>query len=224
MRFSEKSFEVRFCAALSAALMPFNRNPQWFGMTQAQERMSGIDTMLRKGGRLIVLQFKAKNNEKFRLEKFQWRCLSRIANRYPRSTFYVFPEAADAQQANSARCLLKHSWFAEAGDLGSMFKSGAETVTLSLNDAGGWVGKARPKMAVPALKSCQVFGCFCPPSWSVVIASTGRDRTTYFFLSPSGFSELDEVEPTITSEFEMLGLPIGDSAQRDSKISRDISA
>jgi len=73
MRFSEKSFEVRFCATFSAALMPFNRNPQWFGMTQAQERMTGIDTMLSIGGKLLIFQFKAKQDDKFKLEQAQWQ-------------------------------------------------------------------------------------------------------------------------------------------------------
>lgn len=83
MRFSEKSFELRFCAALSAAMMPFNRNPLWIGMTQAQERANGIDTMIRVGGKLHVFQFKAQQGGAFKLDKGQWRCLDRIGKRYP---------------------------------------------------------------------------------------------------------------------------------------------
>ncbi len=222
LRFSEKSFEVRFCAALSAALMPFNRNPQWFGMTQAQERMSGIDTMLRKGGRLTVFQFKAKNNEKFRLEKFQWRCLSRIAKKYPSSTFYVFPGASDAKQANAARCLLRHSWFVDANSLGSAFKSGAETATLSLNDAKNQIEKARPKLSIPARHACKVFGCFCPPSWKALVISPKPNGSTYLFLSPTGSRELDAAEPLFNTDFEEFGMPIGETAQRDGDFSRDI--
>lgn len=71
MRFSKKIFEIRFCASLSAATMPFNRNPKWYGLTQAEDRRNGIYAMLAVGGRLIILQFKAQHHGKFRLNAIQ---------------------------------------------------------------------------------------------------------------------------------------------------------
>jgi len=80
-KFIEKSFEIRFCAALSAALMPFNRNPYWFGLSQKQERRHGVDAVLqlakKRPGKLMMFQFKAKLSDKvykdkIKLDKFQW--------------------------------------------------------------------------------------------------------------------------------------------------------
>ncbi|MGR9273721.1 hypothetical protein ACU8KI_03745 [Rhizobium leguminosarum] len=211
MRFSEKSFEVRFCAALSAAMMPFNRNPQWIGMTQAQERINGIDTMLRMGGRLHVFQFKAKQNELFKLEKLQWRCLDKIGRRYPRSTHYVFPEAGDVRAAAGLKCLLKHSWCVPAAKIGTAFRPGAETTTLSLDPSMRALTKKRPKTSIAGTTTCSEFGCFCPAAGAAIVYEheTNGGNLIYFFSGAASDAASTEVRyPPYSAN---RGIPLGDA-------------
>lgn len=206
MRFSEKSFELRFCAALSAAMMPFNRNPLWIGMTQAQERANGIDTMIRVGGKLHVFQFKAQQGGAFKLDKGQWRCLDRIAKRYPGSTHYVFPEAADLKAAASVQCLLKHSWCANSQEIGSSFATGAKTSRLLLDPLSGMLRKKRPITSISIKTACSKFGCFCPTSGMAIANGTGslNGRVIYFMSGPN--PHLRVTDPSGTGS---EGIPIG---------------
>lgn len=210
MRFSEKSFEVRFCAALSAAIMPFNRNPQWFGMTQAQERRTGIDTMLEIGGHLLLFQFKAKQNDKFILEALQWNTLAAISRKYPNSTYYVFPEAAGAKSAASVDCILKHSWCCPASDLGKSFKPSAASTTLSLDPTAASLIKARPKLSIAVQQTCQTFGCFCPPFWHDMCLKSGPNGRIYFLSPSGGYGPISTSQPIPEFAERLRGIPLGD--------------
>ncbi|BDW90233.1 hypothetical protein [Thalassospira tepidiphila] len=209
MRFSEKSFEVRFCATFSAALMPFNRNPQWFGMTQAQERMTGIDTMLSIGGKLLIFQFKAKQDDKFKLEKFQWRNLARIGKKYPKSTYYVFPEAGDLAAAASARCLLNTSWCCDVNDIGKGFRSTAASMSLTLVKAKSALTRSKPDQDFTAQKACEVFGCFCPAFFPLEGEVVEGDGGNLFYLQvgTSSDSKVDRTFPPYPKS--LAGIPIG---------------
>lgn len=215
MRFSEKSFEVRFCAALSAAIMPFNRNPHWIGMTQAQERITGIDTMLRIGGRLHIFQFKAKQSENFKLEKSQWRCLSGIGKRYPDSTHYIFPEASDIKSAASVKCILKHSWCVPVAKIGHAFKHGAETSTLSLDFSKKALIKKRPKYTISSKTACAEFGCYCPPSGKIMAyMSSPEDGVSIYFSS----ERFDEIRLRPPFDIMHAGVPLGDASAEDREV------
>lgn len=215
MRLSEKSFEIRFCASLSAALMPFNRNPQWFGLTQAQERKAGIDTMLRTGGRLIVFQFKAcrKNGvtPSYLLEREQWETLSNFTKHHPKSTFYVFPEYRDIKDTNSAKCLIEKSWCAEVGQLDTFFSGNSHsTKTLTLDPQGCilYLGKSGHQIGVRTI--CQLFGCFCTKKWHLIcFEPAGDGKVSLLFLS----SELDGLrrvdEPMFPVPDTLGGIPMG---------------
>lgn len=211
MKFAEKSFEIRFCAALSAAIMPFNRNPQWFGMTQARERISGIDAMLKTRGRLLIFQFKAKHDEKFKLEKMQWRNLDRVGRRFPKSTFYVFPEAGDVAGAAAAACILKESWCCSASDLGSAFSGTAASSTLSLKPELSSLVKGRPYTRIPAQSVCQTLGCFCPPSWQSLSSLPDTDHRKYIHFSAGASREIGIDQPMPPFADKMVGIPIGDT-------------
>ena len=223
-RFSEKSFEIRFCAALSAALMPFNRNPQWFGMTQAEERRNGIDAMLGIGGRLILFQFKAKQNNKFRLGKHQWNCLTNTETKHPNSTFYVFPEASNVSEADSVSCILRHSWFCSPSNPGisNAFKPSAASATVSLNTSEKCLQRQRPELNIPVITCCDVMGCYCPPA-SFRYSSLRRDRDSdkkllYFLTSgesPHAF------KPLILPGREFLGIKI-DKVSRDNRKEKEM--
>lgn len=199
--------------------MPFNRNPQWFGMTQAQERISGIDTMLKIGGHLVLFQFKAKSRDRFRLEKFQWRNLKRIASRYPNSTFYVFPEAADSKEAASVDCIIRHSWFCSAADLGTSFRGPAETATLTLDTSVPALLKSRPKTAIPVARACQVFGCFCPPTFSAALLPSRSGKHTALYFVDDILQETSAKRPLMPTTERAFGIPIGETFE----MMRDVS-
>ncbi|MBY3383071.1 hypothetical protein [Rhizobium laguerreae] len=211
MRFSEKSFEVRFCAALSAAAIPFNRNPQWIGMTQAQERINGIDTMLRLGGQLYVFQFKAKQNDSFKLDRFQWRCLSGIGKRYSNSTYYIFPEASDVKAAASVKCILNHSWCVPAANIGPAFRHGADTGTLSLIPSGKALVRKRPKSTIGAKTACAEFGCFCPSPGTAIIYTRQPNDGALIYFSAGGADGVRSPESRLPVDLMGAGIPLGEA-------------
>nr|CAD6420454.1 hypothetical protein REQ54_02101 [Rhizobium sp. Q54] len=209
-RFSEKSFEVRFCAALSAAMMPFNRNPHWFGMTQAQERINGIDTMVRVKGRLYIFQFKAKQNDVFKLDRLQWRCLDKIGRRYPRSTRYVFPEAGDVATAASVQCLLRHSWCVTANSIGRAFRRNADTTLLSLDPSGKVLTKKRPKTAIAGRTACDEFGCFCPKRGSALVYQQHGEGGDLIYFYGGEASDIEGFRYRSLIAVADGGIPFGD--------------
>ena len=208
IRFAEKSFEVRFCAALSAALMPFNRNPHWFGMTQAEERKNGIDTMLEMGGYFLLFQFKAKNNNNFKIEKYQWNCLERTAQQYPGSTYYVFPEALNEKDAASYDCLFNHSWCSFPFDIGRAFKKGSDTVTLSLDTNTSALIKKRPKTSIPTHNACGALGCFCDNQyWREMFLYTGYQMGPQFIFRPP--HQIPSAKSPLPPFRKQRGIPVG---------------
>ncbi len=216
MRFNEKSFELRFCAALSAAAMPFNRNPQWFGMTQAQERKNGVDAMIKTGGgSLLIFQFKAQNKNTCCFDKSQWFNLSRVEGLFPRSTLYVLPGVGDISSAARISCLLKESWLVRPADLGPAFRSGAQTTSLCLDPASNTLRRSRPSSSVPAKRLCGTLGCFCRP-WGKRFRS---DLVRSWLQFRTALGDFDEQTTAFEDAIYSSGVPIcgfgGRRADRD---------
>lgn len=172
MRYAEKSFEIRFCAALSAAIMPFNRNPKWFGLTQAQERKKGIDAVLGIGGSLVLFQFKAQSGSRVKIERDQLSKLTLIEKKYPNSTFYVFPEAEDIHAAARTDCMFKEAWCCTPSALDKKVAKTTKSAAFTLDATASALSQARPKKSVTIQKTCRRFGCFCP--------SSAHERMEYF--------------------------------------------
>jgi hypothetical protein len=102
MRLSEKTIELNICAQINQNLQ---RQVLWFGLTQAQEAISGFDAATRLNGRLILFQFKASNitmvrtgARRFFLEHHQLQALINRVRGYRRSVFYVFPLIGDTHE------------------------------------------------------------------------------------------------------------------------------
>lgn len=201
LRYAEKSFEVRFCAALTAAIMPMNRNPKWFGLTQAQERRVGIDTVLGIGGRLLIFQFKAKTDGKIRIDKYQLDCLSGVERSYPNSTFYILPEAEDISAAGKESCVFSHAWSATPSKLAAAFNTTQRTADLHLNPTTSLLERgARTRIAVE--KTCTRFGCFCPPSARATATALGHTHGSLlaFLLRDWGATDHDVPLPSFGKE------------------------
>ena len=225
MRFSEKSFEVRFCAAFSSALMPFNRNPQWFGLTQAQERKAGIDTMLKTGGRLLIFQFKAQNKDgRFLLEADQWRNLSNFSKSHKNSTYYVFPEVGATSAAAATTCILKKSWWCSADKLGPFFSGTAKTKTITLDASNSKLKASRPKSSIAAKRTCHEFGCFCPPFWQHICIERDHSGKLLYLHSPQHHSEISSSQPFPPFGENFPGIPIGQTSSDGYDDSRPIQS
>lgn len=207
MRYSEKSFEVRFCAALTAAVMPLNCNPKWFGLTQAQERRAGIDTILGLGGRLIIFQFKAQQANKVKLECDQLKKLTGVQKKYPKSTFYVFPEEETIFAAAKTPCLFPSARVFQPNDIDAKVYAGNKSVSFSLNSTKKNLERKRPASSFAVSNACDKFGCFCNQSRHDLVASALKPSSWLRFLVPSWGEIIREMGDPFASSG--IGIPIG---------------
>jgi len=167
MRFSEKSFEIRFCSALTAGLQPYNRNPKWFGLTQSQERQAGIDTMIKMGGRLFIFQFKASKfgnaiTPSFKVESDQCNTLSNFTRNHPNSVFYVFPSQSSVRQANRSQCLIKDTHMVSVNKIAKFFNGNTKkSRTLHLIPEKREIYSTFTSHTETTATACKTFGCVC---------------------------------------------------------------
>jgi hypothetical protein len=214
LRYAEKSFEIRFCAALSAAIMPFNRNPKWFGLTQAQERKKGIDAALGLGGSLVLFQFKAQSGSRIKIERDQLTKLTSVEKSYPDSTFYVFPEAEDIHSAALPDCMFTEAWCCTPSALDKKVDRTAQSAAFTLDAKASALTQARPKKSVAITSTCKTLGCFCclthpsrqDPRWLSPLIK--------FYLS-SGRIDGELLHPSFAERG--IGIPIGRDLPRGSR-------
>ncbi|WP_157982234.1 hypothetical protein [Oceanicella sp. SM1341] len=210
-RYAEKSFEIRFCAALSAAIMPFNRNPQWFGLTQAQERKKGIDAVLGIGGTLILFQFKAQSGSRIKIERDQLTKLAAVEKRYPDSTFYVFPEAEDIHAAARTNCVFKEAWCCKPSALDKEVGKKVKSAAFTLDATASELSQARPIKSVAIEKTCKRFGCFCPGSAHQIIHDLRRSSGSLIRFMVGSWDGRDLTDSSFAERG--MGIPIGSDLQ-----------
>ncbi len=118
MRLSEKTLELSITSQLTQRL----NVPEaiWFGLTQRQERDLGFDVASRIAGRLLILQFKASSvivhpqrynqpRRRFTVPHGQLVNLQALANAFPNSVYYVFPDIGTATELAVNRDLIAQS-------------------------------------------------------------------------------------------------------------------
>lgn len=99
---SEKSLELNVCAELLQGIrtVPGCEGALWLGLTQRQERRTGLDEFIHNvgPGMALMLQFKAPwrtsvvdHLYKFSINERQHEALEPLAARYPEAVHYVFP-------------------------------------------------------------------------------------------------------------------------------------
>ena len=99
---SEKSLELNVCAEMLQHIRswPGCQKALWLGLTQRQERRTGLDELIRNvgPGSSLMLQFKAPwptsvvdSLYKFSINERQHKALEQLADRYPEAVYYVFP-------------------------------------------------------------------------------------------------------------------------------------
>lgn len=218
MRFSEKSFEIRFCAALSAALMPFNRNPQWFGLTQAQERKAGIDAMLRLGGKLIVFQFKAQDNTGyFRIEKEQLTALLNFTKRHKDSVFYAFSGIRDTKSASHTLCLFWETWISTPHALKCFFHGSSTKIrkiklkiipNLGINVLGSKNVYVQVSNFCINIASCKST-CFCFTQKKYKKICVDNEGNVFLFFMDDKVERFSYLRPIPSFSLENMGIPIG---------------
>ncbi len=126
MRISEKTVELNICAQINQNL---GRRVIWFGLTQAQEAISGFDTATRVNGRIFLFQFKASNTtmartgaRRFRLEHDQLQTLINRVNGFRRTVFYVFPLIGNTRELQIANGdFYSNSWLLDVANLPNPF-------------------------------------------------------------------------------------------------------
>lgn len=194
--------------------MPFNRNPKWFGLTQAQERKKGIDAALGLGGSLVLFQFKAQSNSRIKIERDQLTKLTSVEKQYPNSTFYVFPEAEEIYEAAQPDCMFAEAWCCTPSALDKKVDAKAKSAAFTLDAKASILSQARPKKSVAIQNTCKRFGCFCPSSAHEVIDDLRRSpRSLIRFMVGSW----DGRDLTVSSFAELgIGIPIGRDLPRGS--------
>ena len=99
---SEESLELNVCAEMLQHIRtwPSCERALWLGLTQRQERRTGLDELIRNvgPGNSLMLQFKAPwpsslvdNLYKFSINERQHEALEQLSDQYPEAVYYVFP-------------------------------------------------------------------------------------------------------------------------------------
>lgn len=186
--------------------MPLNRNPKWFGLTQAQERRIGIDAVLGIGGRLILFQFKAWQKDRIKLECGQLKKLTAVQSKYPRSTFYVFPEAKDIYVASRDPCLFPKAWVFKPNDVVSHASAGQKSISFDMEVSTKQLRQYRPSVSVPVESACARLGCYCNSTRHQLLGSLLKPDSLLRFFTPAW----DQVLPIADSASTMdgIGIPI----------------
>ena len=118
---SEKSLELNICAELIRCIRSRRgcEKAVWLGMTQQQERKSGLDEMVSNArGFSLMLQFKAPEADskpeclyKFKINMDQHTALMRLARVFPKSVYYVLPLYSKwAKVTRLAPMMLADTW------------------------------------------------------------------------------------------------------------------
>lgn len=119
---SEKSLELNVCAELLQRIRtwPGCERALWLGLTQAQERRTGLDELIRNVGQGVALMFQFKapwpssrvdDCYKFSINERQHEALDQLAGQYPAAVYYVFPLYTTWQKADQhAPDLSQDTW------------------------------------------------------------------------------------------------------------------
>ena len=119
---SEKSLELNVCAEVLQHIRtwPGCERALWLGLTQRQERRTGLDELIGNVGPgfSLMLQFKAPwptsvvdDLYKFSINERQHEALEQLAGQYPEAVHYVFPLYSKWQKAGQhAPDLAQDTW------------------------------------------------------------------------------------------------------------------
>src|SRR6266581_3650388 len=121
MRIAEKTVELNYCAQLSRRA---RNDVIWFSLTQKQEARAGFDTCTKLGGRLVVFQFKASNQDirnksarRFTAKHAQLTALRIRCRGFFRSVFYAFPLIGNTLELSKTQDFLSHTWLLDVQTL-----------------------------------------------------------------------------------------------------------
>ena len=126
---SEKSLELNVCAELLQYIRswPGCQKALWLGLTQRQERRTGLDELIRNVGPgfSLMLQFKSPWPTsridclyKFSVNERQHEALEQLATRYPQAVYYVFPLYSNWAKADqNAPDLAQDTWLVPVSSL-----------------------------------------------------------------------------------------------------------
>lgn len=169
---SEKSLELNVCAELLQRIraVPGCEGALWLGLTQRQERRTGLDEFIHNVGPgvALMLQFKAPwrtsvadDLYKFSINERQHEALEDLASHYPQAVHYVFPFFSKWSKARQyAPDLVQDTWFVPASSLplaellaASTPKTGRHRVELERTGSGIVVTAHSPRVVGEAINA-----------------------------------------------------------------------
>ena len=173
---SEKSLELNVCAELLNHIRswPGCGRALWLGLTQAQERRTGLDELIRNVGYgfALMLQFKAPwpsskidHLYKFSINERQHEALEQLADKYPEAVYYVFPLYSKWNKADQhAPDLAQDTWLVPVSSMPltlltsqSSPASGRHRVELQRNFTGITVAAHSPVVIGEAINAKEYF-------------------------------------------------------------------
>jgi len=188
---SEKSLELNVCAELLQYIRswPGCGKALWLGLTQRQERLAGIDELIRNVGVgfSLMLQFKAPwpssrvdDLYKFSINERQHEALEQLAGQYPGAVYYVFPLYSKWSKADQhAPDLSQDTWLVPVSSIPSVLlsslaspSSGRHRVDLQRIGPQVRVTVHSPEVVGEAINAKEYFGVG-GRSLSPTIGSTG---------------------------------------------------
>lgn len=126
---SEKSLELNVCAEMLQHIRawPGCERALWLGLTQRQERRTGLDELIRNVGPgfSLMLQFKAPwpsslvdDLYKFSINERQHEALEQLSVQHPEAVYYVFPLYSRWIKADQhAPDLAQDTWMARVSSI-----------------------------------------------------------------------------------------------------------
>ena len=173
---SEKSLELNVCAEMLQYIRawPGCQRALWLGLTQRQERRTGLDELIRNvgPGSSLMLQFKAPwpssdvdDLYKFSINERQHEALEQLSDQHPEAVYYVFPLYSKWIKADQhAPDLAQDTWLVPVSSMPlnlltslSNPTSGRHRVELERSNSGVTVTAYSPEVIGEAVNAKEYF-------------------------------------------------------------------
>ena len=156
---SEKSLELNVCAELIQCMRarPGCESAVWFGMTQSQERRTGLDeTVINAPGHSLMLQIKSPkatstydDHYKFSINRRQHEALALLVKGNPKAAYYVFPLYSKwTKILNHSPNLIKDTWLVPVSCITLPSWTSQQKFQIELRRVGSQIKLSGPRLFV----------------------------------------------------------------------------
>ena len=156
---SEKSLELNLCAELIQCIRARKgcEGAVWFGMTQQQERRTGLDeAAVNAPGHSLMLQFKSPkatssydHHYKFSINRRQHVALERLVAGNPKAAYYVFPLYSKwTKVLDHSPNLIKDTWLVPVSCISLNSSPSQDSYQIELRRDKGCIKLSGPNLNV----------------------------------------------------------------------------